>query len=478
MSIEGTIKGTAKDIGQLSAEEAAPTETAGAKVAVFGAGSDMKFDAAQAVNSGAKLQTLDELHEKDLRDAKAFADWPFVELSNNYNMIRESKSELESTKKAMDEASAKKMDPNSVKLAQMNILKATGMEGSSVAAFDAKYQELHQDAERLDALLRSFVSYYAPYAKSVQFLSNSMVETCQQRQKELNAQDGRTNREYLTKRMDNIIAAYSDRTNFEPLFNKLSYGHVILEHVKDFTAKGPEEAIKYINQIFLSTYRDKNMSAFRSRMASMVMLANQQTPEEGKEVEISDNMKVDLLFVTYWLAKVYEAEFNSGKCSYIKTFIMNTYDTSVQSGMNFDIKGGITLHALTVRVVYTLLSWVLASFTNGTTAKQIRADYQPRIYNPIMDEYRIMAEEAIKLNPGVEMPTDTRFSVMFPDISIENICEDTDHVRREIAKGPVEDEGDPEEEPGELPEGETLPTADEKPKVPTDVTEPQGGPVS
>lgn len=405
-----------------------------------------------------KLLSLEELSERDKRDVAVFVTWPFVELTNNYTLVKDSIRDMDDTKKAMDDIDLKEMEPNSKSLAKMNILSHAKM-GHTVNEFNARYQELRQDAERLESLFHTMTRHYAPYAKSVQFLSNSMVETCQLRFNEID-KSTHTNKDFLKRRMTNIIAAYGDRGQFEPIFTKLAYGNVLLDMVKEWKATKPDDVMAYLDKVFLTTFRDKRMAAFRKRLLELVAQANLMSNPD-KETHVTDDMKVNAVFVAYWLARCYEKEFNSGKCAYVKTFIMNTYDTSEKSGMVFDVAGGVTLHALTVRVVYTLLSWVLRAHINGEPASTIRNLYKTKIYEPIMAEYKVMAEEARKLNPPPNLPADTTFQSLFPDVTLDSICEETDHIRKEKA-GTMEDPGDPVEE--ETPEEKP---AEEAPKEET-----------
>lgn len=451
MNVESIIKGTNFEDTVPKEIQTETDETSSAIKGILGRQlTDMKFEPASRTIAPAKLSTLDELHDKDLRDASVFVTWPFIELSNNYNLIRQSIKELEDTKKAMQSIDAQHMDPNSTKLAKMDILRQAGIKDSVAKDFDNRYVELRQDADRLEALLSSFISYYTPYANSVTFLSNSMVETCKQRQSEMAANEKATNKDFLIKRMGFILAAYADRSSFEPLINKLSYGNVLVDYAKEFQDKDPREILHYIDEVFFSTYHDRHMAAFRARLVRLLLISYQP---ENPDMEITDEMKVDALFVTFWLAKVYEQEFNSGKCAYVKTFIMNTYDSAKESGMKFDIEGGQTLMAVTVRFFYQCLTYILRAYTTGKVSKKkLRDSYKDICFNPRKQDYETMSAEARKLNPKAEMPVDTHFNVLFPDIEAKTLCDDLDHIRRE-KRNPSEDIPDPVEE--ETPKAET-----------------------
>ena len=108
-----------------------------------------------------------------------------------------------------------------------------------------------------------------------------------------------------------------------------------------------------INKVFMPVFNDMYMAKFRKRFVDLLlMVENEDLDEDHKVKEYSQVVDVNVFFLTYWLAYVYNRELASGKCSFSG---LNVYDSDPSSDI-YDLPGGIPFLARICYVIYVIIA--------------------------------------------------------------------------------------------------------------------------
>lgn len=354
----------------------------------------------------------EELIEDGRKDFDKLIKIPYIELHSLLSNAKSSLAELEEMKETVDSIKGMSQDEYSAIVAAMDEATRKDYEGG-VQEFSENYPVHHDKAAFAVALLEAILEQYRTAdIMSTAFISKSMVEAGQMRLEELETNKVKPlNYMLIKKRITSTISAYSDRMHFPMLFNKLRYPSNVAEIFKEFTKEGPEAALKYINNVFMSVFNDNNMQRFRNCIENNAIKPNYQSGTDE-----TDFIKVMVFFMTYWLAKNYEKEYASGKCAEIKVFVMNAYDSDSSTKI-YDLPGGSAYY---FNVVYSIFC-MLSSFTSK--------DYSVKMLSKVMggmaDEFiKVLEgeyEAKVKEYPGKTIEGDTSISYMKSDLTYDDL---------------------------------------------------------
>lgn len=342
--------------------------------------------------------------EKNRIDFETLKTLPYIELYSQKSQAKAQVEELTSSKSMMDQIGDLSQDDSAAIIAQMDEAEKLKYK-DSVNSFYTQYPSMYAEAHRIETLLAKMVSIFSrDLVASTTFISQSMVEAAEVRKAKIMAANPvPINRDNLVKRLDTTKNAYADRTNFDFLFNKLRYPNQTLETYKKFVHDGPEAALKFINSTFMPVFNDQNMAKFRNAFKSICMVGK----EFEARMEVTD---VTVFFLTYWLAKMYEKEYQSGKCAYVKTFVMNFYDLD-PSSMIYDLDGG---RDYMFSVGYTLYMIILTSTSGQFTEKQLHKNIN-YIIDDLMGMMKDEKKDLFAKYPGKKLGSGTSLSELYPD---------------------------------------------------------------
>lgn len=333
---------------------------------------------------------------KNAADFEALKYLPYIDLHAKLNEAKKNLADLNSMKGMMDQIGNISDEHYAVMIGRMNVAEREKYEGD-VTSFYEGYPSMKVEALRIQSLLERMLKVYdQDMIASTTFISKSMVESATiRREAMLNANDPVPNLNLIIKRLDETAAAYADRTNFDLIFHKLRYPNNVLEIYEDFAKNEPSEAMKYINDVFMPVFNDSNMTKFRGAFIKLCLM-------DKLEGSSQSTVEVVTFFLTFWLAKMYEREYQSGKCARIKTFIMNVYDCDPSSDI-YDCDGGKDYMA---SLGYTIFM-IIATITSGQfTKKQLF-----KKINQIMDDLlKVLESEKLTLFeafPGRELELNT-----------------------------------------------------------------------
>jgi hypothetical protein len=372
-------------------------------------------EAVASEETDGELSETSTLYEEDVADFEVLKKLPYIDLYSKCSEAKHNIEDLKSSKEMMDQIGDLSDEQYAAKVAQMDEAQRQKYEGS-VKDFYAKYPRMMTQARRVKALLEKMVAIFPQeLVGSTAFISKSMVESATIRLENLkNANPVPINQKMLVKRMEETMAAYADRTNFDVLFHKLRYPNQTLEIYKQFIKDGPEESMKYIDKVFMPVFNDKYMTRFRKSFTEQVMLAKEDPEKVNKNV-----IDVMVFFMTYWLAKTYEKEYQNGKCAVAKVFVMNIYDMDPSSGI-YDLPGG---SEYMINVGYTIYMILMVSTGGQFSEKQMH-----KKINAIIDDLLRILEAAKKdcteRNPGKNLDEiNTVLETVFPDANVDNLIE-------------------------------------------------------
>lgn len=315
------------------------------------------------------------------------ADTPYVELHKYRSTHMEALQNLEDTYRL------KEADGNV--FAQWNILDHSPLRGTPSDKVDIKFHELRRHAklciECCDATLRKMGEADMP-DKSVSFLSYSMSQSCIKRIEEATAsmEAGTRPRDEMNRyinRTRRVQAAYANRTDFDMLFNKLAYPINVWDRWQEIR-DDPGKALAKINKTLSIIFQDENMGKCRTLLAPA-------TDAMGED-EYAHRITLTFFFI-YWLACVYEQEYESGKCAYVKTLLTNVYDayeTNEAKAASFDIPGGAELFKFTVSTMMSMLNLII-----GSSKASLKKDYNAA-YDKAMELYVEARTKTIEVDPG------------------------------------------------------------------------------
>lgn len=396
---------------------------------------------AEAIKTATEMaEQADETDdEKNAKDYAGFIKLPYIELYTRRTRVINDIEELKSSKAMIDQIgdtfreAERNPDSEAAKIAAANGLDKAAYK-KSASDFYKDYPRLLHDAMRLRSLMDAMLETYpAELRHSTSFVSKSMVESSKIRRDRMEAADPKPmNYDMVLKRLDTVTAAYEDRTNFDPIFQKLQYPHNIRKVYKEFTGKDPKEAMAEVDRIFMPVFSDNHMSKFRQALADTIMTDKMD----------ANNTKVLIFFMTYWLAKVYEQEFTSGKCSYVKTFIMNFYD--IASKM-YDCKYGVGFMAMTGQTMFSLIAYAA---TADVTTKQLSNKYA-EMYAALVSVLEMNRKASETIDTELDIPDSTTLEAMYPNLDYTLFREE-----REIIEGAGDTESD-------ITAGEPVVTANE-----------------
>jgi hypothetical protein len=417
-------------------------------------------DEVDASEEEAEVEVEDtEFYDKCVADFAGLRTLPFIDLYAQKNQAIKNVGDLESSKEMVDQVGDISEDTYSTLIAQGNALDDAPSPDDlkkSVNEFYDKYDELNSEAHRIETLLNRMIGAIDhTVTASTSFISKSMLESAAIRKSAMEKNEEKpTNHALILKRLDITAAAYGDRTNFDVLFNKLRYPNNVLEIFKKFM-KSPEDAMKYVNKVFMPVFNDKNMTKFRRIFTSMV--APKTLPNQGENLAwTSDKIDVFVFFLTYWLAHVFEAEYESGKCAYVKTLVMNFYDCE-GSGAIYDLPGG---PSYMVEVGFLLLSVLNVVANGGYTEKQLH-----KAINAMMDDLMpILAKEKATLVeqfPGKTIEGSTTFADLCPGVTIDEILADLNKDGTPVDSEEEETEEDSDDDESEETESDEEPAEEE-----------------
>lgn len=439
-------------------ESATVTSSVGAPVSVDMGGKESADETKNETDKGPVVAVTgcdnqaanDELSEKETEEAKSAANatdfevlkcLPYIDLYAKHNEAKRNIEDLKSMKAMMDQIGNISDEQYSAMVGKMDAAEREKYEGS-VNDFYNRYDGMMAEAKRIEELLaRMLLVFDTDMVASTAFISKSMVESAAHRRTAMESADEKpTNYAAILKRLDITAKAYEDRTNFDLLFHKLRYPNNTLETYKGFVKDGPEEALKYINRIFMPVFNDKNMTKFRVAFKKICLLPKL----EGANENVVD---VIVFFMTYWLAKIYEKEYQSGKCAYVKTFIMNIYDVDPSSNI-YDLPGG---KDFIINVGYTIYMIIMVSTGGQFTEKELYAKV-----NAIIDDLMAIVDACRKdlyeTTPGRLIELGTDLASITDGITVDDLPELPAPDKAED-DSPAKDADDSEEDESES-EGE------------------------
>lgn len=392
---------------------------------------------AQTASDLAKIAAEDD-DEKNAKDYEALCRLPYIELYTRRSSVQGDLNDLKSSKQMMDQVgdafdkAGTQAGEEARAIAQANNLDAASIK-KSARDFYAEYPHLLHEGQRLLDLMDSMLeSFPEAYRHSTTFISQSMVESANiRRDAMVKAENPSPNHMIVLKRLDMVTSAYRDRVNFDPIFQKLQYPHNIRKAYKEFISTDPKVAMAEMDKVFMPVFDDSHMAKFRQAFASAIMTEKMD----------AKHTNVLVFFMTYWLAKVYEQEFSSGKCAYVKTFIMNFYDMA--SNM-YDCQYGPAYMATVGQTIFSLVSFAA---TADVPKKQLSGRYNA-IYNTMMDVLTGARNAYVPgSQDGIEMPDRTSLIELYPDLDYtkfrqeREIIEGTEAAQEE---GNISSEGAPQ----------------------------------
>lgn len=363
------------------------------------------------------LHYTDEQVEDLRKDFEAnLKNLPYIDLYTEHSKLIQGRQELQQIYEDVKDTVHLSNDEWSGLVNAMDAAERKEFQGS-VEEFKKNYPTHFTASSLAIDFLHKMLDYYEPSkVLSTTFISKSMVESGENRLAALEAMVVRPmNYTILKKRLQATIKAYSDRTRFDMLFNKLRYPANTLEAFKEFRKIGPQAALNYINSIFDKVFNDHNMTRFRTSIVKYAFLPNMDGANE-------DMVSVMTFFMTFWLAKVYEREYTSGKCAEVKTFIMNVYDSDPSSNI-YDLTGGKQYF---YDLAYSLFAIITAATSEEYTAKNITKKLAPMVDSMVAvcnNEF----EKAAKAHPCKLIEGDTSFNHNYPDATFDDIYEKMDH---------------------------------------------------
>ena len=351
--------------------------------------------------------------EKNARDYLALAALPYIELYTRRSGIMSDLKDLQYSKEMMDSVDNIFKEPNreAKAIAMANQMDTTKIR-KTADEFYRDYPALLHEAQRILDLMDSMLeSFPEGYRHSTSFISRSMVESANMRRDAMaRAETKAPNHDMVMKRLTVVTSAYEDRTNFTAIFQKLQYPHNIRKLYKEFMEIGPDKAMVELDKIMMPVFADQHMTKFRKQFTTYIA-----------EDPVSPNRPmVMIFFITFWLAKVYEQEFTSGKCAFVKSLVMDVYD--VASGMYDCIYGDKYIQSV-CQTIYVLISFAA---TANLSKKQLSEKYQ-RLYDTMME---MLASNKQGEATCPELPERTSLMGMYPDLDYAKF-----RAEREIIEG-------------------------------------------
>ena len=327
---------------------------------------------------------------------------PYIDL---YNQLQDAQKQVHELIQMHDAVAAYNDGTAASVIASMNEAERNKWLGS-VKEFRQNYRSTYVDGRRLVKFITAMLQCYdGTKVSSTSFISKSMVESAEMRRDAVERREIENghadNKEILLRRINNTISAYADRIHYPTLINKLRYPNNILELWKTFFKIGPEEVLKIVDRVLSNQFNDVHMARFRNAIQNMVV--SHETPDFDKKIS-KDRLGVIIFFMTYWLATVYEKEFESGKCAEVKTYIMSVYDCDVNNRI-YDMPGG---PALVESFSYLMFTIFLVITSGSYSAKQLHREVG-RMFNDLLKVYDQEEQAQIAKFPGTVVTDPTNF---------------------------------------------------------------------
>lgn len=315
--------------------------------------------------------------ENDERDFELFRSLPFVDLINESKKVDESVKELESIKSMMDQIGDISNETYSALVGQMD-LESRAQMGTSIKEFYKTYPDTKHEAERIKALVTMCVDAFGDEPKhSPAFMMMSMMESVSRRIKSMeNAETIPINAAPVLKRLRIIEEIYQHPVRFNMIFHKLRFPTNTIKLYREFKDIGPDAAMKYIDKVFSKVFDDKYMKTFRHTFRDIIMPYMDKDYNPGA-------IDVMIFFLTFWLAKQYEKENNSGKAAEIRAFVMDVYFAEKYGSAedHYDLPGGREYLISTCMALFMLLT---ASCSDALNMKNATSEIQA-LWDSVME---------------------------------------------------------------------------------------------
>lgn len=317
--------------------------------------------------------------EKNETDKKDMIDLPYIELIQRKTELSKQIDDLKSMKDWLGEME-KSLNGMSKEIAGTNMLDDKNF-AEDYKDFLSKYPELLDEAERLVYLTDEVIKeqYGNVKTESTEFLANSLCDSIDRKVATM-ADSDVTNRQFVIDRMLRIKKHYSDRTNFDIVFRKLQYPQNVRKIYKDFDKLRPEQVFRYINKAFTNVFNDPNMKTFITAATKLI-----------RDYPMSETManasEYDLVFMVYWLTRMYDREYECGDFAQFKILVMNTYDCL--TGV-YDLKGGQEYMAYTLQTILAIFRIYLPMLSGQVSRKASPKDMVrdcEDMYKIVMDNY-------------------------------------------------------------------------------------------
>lgn len=318
-----------------------------------------------------------ETEIKNDEDIKAFRELPFIDLYQKREEYVKQRENLKSAKEMLDALQLNKFEDKFGQMIEVsNELDMRGI-AEDAKEFMEQYDPLMNECNRIiDCADKVLAEFNKDEINKSSFLANSLCQSIDMKVANV-LNSGDCNALRIAKRMNIIKDAYSNRTNYSYIFNKLKYYQNVKTIYSDYKKLGGTKVLNYINKQFGEAFKDPKMKNFILGIQSML-------PED-----ISDTYMA--LFITYWLARVYEREYESGNFAYVKTLMMNVYDTF--TGV-YDLPGGTDLVKLTIFTIARLLDTF--AMLKRTNSKKETNESVLNFYNTTINAYE--SQKTVLLN--------------------------------------------------------------------------------
>lgn len=319
-----------------------------------------------------------ETKAKNEEDIKAFRELPFIDLYQKREEYVKQRENLKSAKEMLDTLQSSTIkDKFGQMIEASNELDMKGI-AEDAKEFMSQYEPLMNECNRvIECADKVLAEFDKDEVNKSSFLANSLCQSIDIKVTKV-LDSGDCNALRIAKRMNIIKDAYSNRTDYSYIFNKLKYHQNVKNIYTDYKKLGGKKVLNYINKQFSEAFKDPNMKNFINIIQTML-------PEDIENLYTA-------LFITYWLARVYEREYDSGNFAYVKTLMMNVYDTL--TGV-YDLSGGADLVRDTIVTIARLLDTF--AMLKRTKSKKETDEAVMKFYIETMNSYEVQRNKL--LNP-------------------------------------------------------------------------------
>lgn len=354
-SMEDVDSSKVIDMHQFAAERASMLSAAEEEMDETTAkeGMDSETDS----TTSAETQPENHFTEQEVEDGRVefekILDMPFIDLYTTYTTAKQDLSDLESLATEINQLNSEMADTTLQNMIRsMNIMASSKLD-LSVKDFREQYPSLKRKLALNTEILRRCINQFSSdQVMSSTFITQSMIASGKARLQEIMERDPHPiNYTLIVKKIQETIQIYQNRPSFDMLLHKLKFQSNIMNCYKKFISIGPDKAMKYINRVLQPETNDPNLMRFRRDFIEHSVL-----PNVGKNVSADDSsVTVPVFFMTYWLATVFEKEFQSGKAVEVKLFILNYHDADKSSNI-YDLPGGKAYLYAMGYLIFNLLS--------------------------------------------------------------------------------------------------------------------------